>query len=76
MNRATTAHPSHANRRNEDTSLLHFKRFLEAFSAPGIAGSATGMQTNTQFRVLHVKRPLGTIEEIVRDGPSTDALPR
>jgi hypothetical protein len=59
MNQATiaSARPSRANRCTEDLSILHFKRFLEALSAPVATASATGMQSGAKFRVLHVKRP-------------------
>ena len=59
MNQAT-ARPSRANHRQEDISVLHFKRFLEAFSAAVVEDSAKGMQRDAKFRVLHVKRTLGT----------------
>jgi len=57
MNPAFTR-PSHAIRRHEDISVLHFKRFLETLSAPVAANFAIGTQPNAKFRVLHVKRTL------------------
>jgi len=57
MNQATPPTPlTNANSRQEDISVFHFKRFLEAFSAPVADDSANGMQRNAKFRVLHVKR--------------------
>ncbi len=58
MNQITTTRPSRTNRHEENVSVLHFKRFLEAFSAPVAGGPANGMQHNAKFRVLHVKRTL------------------
>lgn len=57
MNQATTtSRLSHANRRDENISVLHFKRFLEVFSAPVAQDSSQVMQRNAEFRVLHVAR--------------------
>ncbi len=58
MNQVTTR-PFRARHRQEDLSVLHFKRFLEAFSAPTANGCAQWMQPNAKFRVLHVKRRFG-----------------
>jgi hypothetical protein len=55
MNQITTR-PFRANHRQEDISVLHFKRFLEAFSALGANDSTQAAPTNVKFRVLHVKR--------------------
>jgi autotransporter-associated beta strand protein len=51
-----------ANRYHANLSVLHFKRFLEAFSAPIAADSPNGMQPRATFRVLHVKPPLAVME--------------
>ena len=64
MKQAITTRLSHANRRQEDISILHFKRFLEAASALSAAHSAHVIQQrNAKFRVLHVKRALTVVAE-------------
>jgi hypothetical protein len=59
MNQAITRLPQ-GNRRREDLSVVHFKRFLEALSAPVTRDSAKAIQSRTKFRVLHVRRKFGT----------------
>ena len=56
--RSATTRPTQTYRRQEDIPVLHFKRFLEAFSARDAADCARGMQCNAKFRVLHVRRTL------------------
>jgi hypothetical protein len=55
---STTARLPHISQRDGEMSVMHFKRFLEAFSAPMTAPVAHEVRRGTTFRVLHVKRTL------------------